>query len=148
MNPFFGQSSDQLGTDVNIKPGIMYWELLESGTVVDVYGEMNNEMDWKTEEGWAYSMNNRAPSSTYHKDDWTVMFNAWSSATSNPASGATRYPINTFIACFSVCRTPSAPPEGLAVEARVSCHSQNFCPTTQHLRGGGGLTPPPRTWIS
>jgi hypothetical protein len=95
FNTFFGFDPDYTDAMASIN-GDDAVELFESGTVIDVFGDVNTDGSgtaWEYADGWAYRVDGTTASATFTVGDWT--FGSLAGETDN-ASAATPFPIGTF----------------------------------------------------
>lgn len=95
---FFGFAPDYTDGSMAIN-GDDAIELFQGSVVIDVFGDVNTDgtgTPWDYLDGWAYRMNNMAPSATFNVSDWTYSgINVFDGQTTN-ATSPTPFPIGTF----------------------------------------------------
>ncbi len=100
FNSYFGFDPDFTSGALSIN-GDDAIELFRNGVVYDVFGEIDVDgtgQPWEHTDGWAYSNDNRAPSTSFNVAEWTFSGpNALDNETTN-ATASTPFPTASFAA--------------------------------------------------
>lgn len=95
---WFGSAPDYTTSSMIIN-GDDAIELFHNGSVIDVYGDIHVDgsgQSWDYLDGWAYSKDDRNPSSTFNSGDWTYSgINALDGETTN-AAASNAVPVGTY----------------------------------------------------